>query len=90
MEVKTAHLWQDRVANIYEGRNETGAFSEYTKLVADLAWKIPRNTTYEEAVTYGVSCMTPAQALFHPDRLGLVAPPKQAPGNPWVSSLIVA
>lgn len=63
---------------------DVGAFAEYTKVPADLVWKVPEGISYEAAATYGVGVLTPVQAFFHPAKLAMVSPPNQAPGSPWV------
>ncbi len=43
----------DSVAGFVHGENsaDCGAFAQYVKAAADLAWKIPQGTTFEEAST---------------------------------------
>ncbi|KAK1447915.1 TOXD [Colletotrichum melonis] len=74
----------DRVAGVVHGglHHDRGAFAEYLKAEADLAWKIPQSVSDEAAATYGVSAVTAVLAMnVH---LGLPWPdePKQ---NPEVS-----
>lgn len=50
----------DRVAGAVHGGiyPDKGAFSEYLKVDADLAWKVPDNVSDTDATTYGVSAVT--------------------------------
>ncbi|KAK2469288.1 hypothetical protein H9L39_19005 [Fusarium oxysporum f. sp. albedinis] len=54
--------WQigDRVAGVVHGGlfPDRGAFAEYLKTDADLAWKIPDNISDADAATYGISAAT--------------------------------
>lgn len=54
------------------------------KADSDLLWKTPDNTSFEEAVTMNVGTLTAVQALFQPDRLGLVEPPQKVAEEIWV------
>ncbi|KAF7789409.1 hypothetical protein EIP86_000353 [Pleurotus ostreatoroseus] len=77
----------DHVAGFVQGGTYTdrGAYAEYVKTTADLAWKIPAGTVSdEEAATYGCAFYTSAQALFHPTRLGLVEPPAKVEHEEWI------
>ncbi|KAI0780462.1 GroES-like protein [Trametes elegans] len=77
----------DHVAGFVHGGAfvDSGAFAQYVKTPAELAWVVPDNTlTHDEAATLGCAFWTAAQALFHPTRLGLVEPPAKADGTEWV------
>ncbi|KAI8982799.1 GroES-like protein [Trametes punicea] len=64
---------------------DSGAFAEYVKTPAELAWVVPEGTlTHEEAVTMQCGLWTAAQALYHPARLGLVEPPGSTVNEEWV------
>ncbi|KAI9146722.1 Trans-enoyl reductase FSL5 [Paramyrothecium foliicola] len=60
-------LWQvgDRVAGAVHGGlfPDRGAFAEYLKTDADLAWRIPPGVSDEDATTYGVSAVTAMLSL---------------------------
>lgn len=60
-------LWKvgDRVAGAVHGGlyKDRGAFAEYLKTDADLAWKIPDTIDDTAATTYGVSAVTAVLAL---------------------------
>ncbi|KAG9001480.1 hypothetical protein FRB94_006578 [Tulasnella sp. JGI-2019a] len=70
--------WQigDRIAAFVQGACSTndrpGSFAEYATTPADLAFKIPSNTSFEHAAALPLCALTSAQALFL--RLGLPAP----------------
>lgn len=70
---EAAKLWKvgDRVAGAVHGGlyGDRGAFAEYLKADADLAWKIPDGMDDTEATTYGVSASTAMMVLN--GRLGL-------------------
>ncbi|GKT90373.1 zinc binding enoyl-reductase [Colletotrichum tofieldiae] len=55
----------DRVAGVVHGGlyHDRGAFAEYLKIDADLAWKVPSGVSDEEAATYGVSAVTAVLAI---------------------------
>jgi len=77
----------DHVAGFTQGGTykDRGAFAEYLKTPAELAWKIPEGTiSPEEAATMGCAFWTAVQAFFHPSRLGLVEPPQKVPAEEWV------
>ncbi|GJJ16139.1 hypothetical protein Clacol_010419 [Clathrus columnatus] len=77
----------DHVAGFLQGGTYTdrGAFAEYVKTPADLVWRVPRGTlTHEEAATMGCGLWTAVQALYHPDRLGLIEPPSKTEQNEWI------
>ncbi|KPM41024.1 hypothetical protein AK830_g5564 [Neonectria ditissima] len=63
-----AKTWKvgERVAGSVHGGlyPDRGAFAEYLKTDADLAWKIPAGTTNAQATTYGVSGATAALVLY--------------------------
>ncbi|KAH9844379.1 GroES-like protein [Rhodofomes roseus] len=83
----TTYAVGDHAAGFHQGGSYTdrGAFAEYVKVEPDLAWKVPPGAlSHEEAATMGCAFWTAVQALFHPTRLGLVEPPKKAPGNEWI------
>ncbi|KAL7283725.1 hypothetical protein ACG7TL_003162 [Trametes sanguinea] len=64
---------------------DSGAFAEYVKTPAELAWVVPEGTlTYEQAATMGCVFWTAVQALYHPTRLGLVEPPEKITKEEWV------
>lgn len=50
----------DRVAGVVHGGlyPDKGAFAEYLKIDADLAWRIPHGVSDTDAATYGVSAVT--------------------------------
>ena len=50
----------DRVAGVVHGGlfPDKGAFAEYLKVDADLAWKVPAEISDTDATTYGVSAVT--------------------------------
>ncbi|KAK6216840.1 TOXD protein [Colletotrichum tabaci] len=62
---KTSWKVGDRVAGVVHGGlyHDRGAFAEYLRTEADLAWKIPSGVSDEEATTYGVSAVTAVLAL---------------------------
>ncbi|WQF89179.1 Putative GroES-like superfamily, alcohol dehydrogenase-like, NAD(P)-binding domain superfamily [Colletotrichum destructivum] len=62
---KTSWKVGDRVAGVVHGGlyHDRGAFAEYLKTEADVAWKIPSGVSDEEAATYGVSAVTAVLAL---------------------------
>lgn len=75
------------VAGFTHGGNykDRGAYAEYVKADATLAWKIPQGSiSHEQAATMGCAFWTAAQGLFHPLRLGLVEPPQKADKTEWV------
>ncbi|KAI0089332.1 GroES-like protein [Irpex rosettiformis] len=77
----------DHVAGFTHGGvyTDRGAFAEYTRVSGDLVWKVSENTlTHEEASTFGCGLWTAVQALFHPTRLNLVAPPNKAKDEEWI------
>ncbi|RSL55299.1 hypothetical protein CEP51_014566 [Fusarium floridanum] len=55
----------DRIAGAVHGGlfPDKGAFAEYLKVEADLAWKIPENVSDTDAATYGVSAVTAMLSL---------------------------
>lgn len=57
---KTAWRVGDRVAGVVHGGlyPDKGAFAEYLKVDADLAWKVPESVGDTDAATYGVSAVT--------------------------------
>ncbi|KAH9918101.1 GroES-like protein [Fomitopsis serialis] len=62
-----------------------GAYSEYVKTPAVLAWIVPEGTlSHEQAATVSVGLFTAVQCLYHPQRLALVEPPEKADGTEWV------
>jgi len=76
----------DHVAGFTQGGNYTdrGAYAQYVKTPAELAWKIPGTISYEQAATMGCAFWTAVQALFHPTRIGLVEPPNKIDKPEWV------
>ncbi|RPD66610.1 GroES-like protein [Lentinus tigrinus ALCF2SS1-7] len=77
----------DHVAAFVHGATfpDEGAFAEYVKTPAELAWVVPPSTlTHEQAATLSCALWTAAQALYHPTRLALVQPPQKAPGDEWI------
>lgn len=77
----------DHVAGFVQGGTykDRGAYAEYVKTPAELAWKVPQGTiSHEEAATMGCSFWTAVQALFHPTRLALVEPPNKVGKAEWV------
>lgn len=68
-----AQRWKvgDRVAGAVHGGlyPDRGAFAEYLKIDADLAWRVPDPVSDADAATYGVSAVTAMLALNA--RLGL-------------------
>ncbi|KAM5538111.1 hypothetical protein V8D89_008308 [Ganoderma adspersum] len=77
----------DHVAGFVMGSTfaDSGAYAEYVKTPAALAWPVPAGTfTHEEAATLGCAFWTAVQALYHPKRLGLVEPPAKVAGEEWV------
>jgi len=77
----------DHVAGFVHGGTykDWGAYAEYVKTDADLAWIVPKGTlSHEQAATLGCALWTAVQGLFHPTRLGLVEPPHRASGEEWV------
>ncbi|KAL4247135.1 zinc-containing alcohol dehydrogenase family protein [Abortiporus biennis] len=77
----------DNVAGFVHGgiKSDQGAFAQYVKAVDELVWKIPDGSiTFEEAASLGCSFWTGVQSLFHPERLGLVEPPKKVIGDHWI------
>lgn len=76
-----------RASSFYWGagvHKDQGAFAEYVKADPAITWSIPDSISYEEAVTVSVGTLTCIQAMFHPERLGLVHYPDQVPDQPWV------
>ncbi|GJE85024.1 zinc-binding alcohol dehydrogenase family protein, partial [Phanerochaete sordida] len=64
---------------------DRGAFAQYVVAGADLCWAVPPGTlTHEQAASMGCGYWTAVQALFHPDRLGLVEVPERVRGEEWV------
>lgn len=64
---------------------DSGAYAEYLRTPAELAWVVPEGTiSHEQAATLGCGFWTAVQALYNPTRLGLVEPPQQAEGERWV------
>lgn len=57
----------DRVAAFVQGGTYTdrGAFAEYVKIPAELTWKIPEGTTYEEAATLNCGCALICECPCH-------------------------
>ncbi|POS75606.1 hypothetical protein DHEL01_v206000 [Diaporthe helianthi] len=55
----------DRVAGVVHGGlyPDKGAFAEYLKTDADLAWKVPEGVSDTDATTYGVSAVTAVLVL---------------------------
>ncbi|PCH40956.1 GroES-like protein [Wolfiporia cocos MD-104 SS10] len=83
----TTHAVGDHVAGFTHGSYYTdrGAYAEYVKASADLAWKVPPGTfSHEEAATMGCAFWTAVQGLFHPTRLGLVEPPNKVSKEEWL------
>jgi NADPH:quinone reductase-like Zn-dependent oxidoreductase len=79
----------DKVAASLRGGvdRERGAFAEYVKVSADLAWIIPEGTyTFEEAATIGIPLYTSVIALYGPNGLKLPQPGDANPPAPgtWV------
>ncbi|EED81534.1 predicted protein [Postia placenta Mad-698-R] len=77
----------DHVAGFVQGGTfvDSGAYAEYIRTPAELAWVVPQGTlSHEEAATFGCAFWTAVQALFHPARLGLVAPPLKVDAPEWV------
>ncbi|PSR78310.1 hypothetical protein PHLCEN_2v7432 [Hermanssonia centrifuga] len=77
----------DHVAGFVQGGTYTdrGAYAEYVKTPAELAWKVPDGTlSHEEAATMGCGFWTAVQALFHPTRLALVEPPAKVDKDEWI------
>jgi len=66
-----ANSWKigDRVAGFVHGGQypDIGAFAEYLKVDAELAWKIPEEITNSEATTYGIPAVTAMLALARLD-----------------------
>ncbi|EPS94249.1 NAD-binding protein, partial [Fomitopsis schrenkii] len=64
---------------------DSGAYAEYVKTPAVLAWVVPPETlTHQQAATVSAGLCTAAQCLYHPKRLGLVEPPNVVAGQEWV------
>ncbi|KAF7790270.1 hypothetical protein EIP86_001224 [Pleurotus ostreatoroseus] len=77
----------DHAAGFVQGGTYTdrGAFAEFVKTPAGLAWQVPRETfSSEEAATMGCAFYTAVQALFHPTRLALVEPPAKVDKDEWI------
>ncbi|THG97000.1 hypothetical protein EW026_g4939 [Hermanssonia centrifuga] len=77
----------DHVAGFVQGGTYTdrGAYAEYVKTPAELAWRVPDGTlSHEEAATMGCGFWTAVQALFHPTRLALVEPPAKVDKDEWI------
>jgi len=77
----------DHVAGFTQGGNYTdrGAYAQYVKTPAELAWKVPEGTfSHEEAATMGCAFWTAVQGLFNPTRLGLVELPQKVEKTEWV------
>ncbi|KAH6691459.1 chaperonin 10-like protein [Plectosphaerella plurivora] len=72
----------DRVAGVVHGGlyPDRGAFAEFAKVDAELAWKIPEGVSDTDATTFGVSAITAMQALCL--RHGLVFPGEAPPALP--------
>lgn len=75
----------DSVCGSVHGSNpadrENGAFAEYIRATADLVIKIPKNMSYENAATVGVSLTTSYLALWN--SLGIIATPDQPAEKPY-------
>ncbi|KAF8814532.1 GroES-like protein [Phlegmacium glaucopus] len=58
----------DRVAGLLQGATSgnprPGGFAEYALIEQDVTIRIPSNVSFDQAVTYPVSALTAAQALF--------------------------
>ncbi|KAH9934278.1 GroES-like protein [Fomitopsis serialis] len=64
---------------------DSGAFAEYVKTPAELAWFVPEGTiSHEQAATMSGGVSTAVQCLYHPHRLGLVEPPDRVDGVEWI------
>lgn len=77
----------DPVAGFVHGAayKDTGAFAQYLKTPAELAWKIPPGSvSFEEAATMGCGLWTAIQGLYHPTRLGLAEPPNKTSNGEWI------
>ncbi|KAH7368417.1 chaperonin 10-like protein [Plectosphaerella cucumerina] len=81
-DVTSAWSVGDRIAGVVHGGlyPDRGAFAEYLKVDADLAWKIPEGVSDADAATFGVSAVTAMQALCL--RLGLTWPGETPPKTP--------
>ncbi|WWD15642.1 hypothetical protein CI109_100064 [Kwoniella shandongensis] len=73
----------DKVAGWTHGGvyTDRGAFAEYTKVPADLTFKVPESLKMEDAATFGVGWGTANQVLFGTQKHDF--PPQQVSGNPW-------
>ncbi|KAH9934267.1 GroES-like protein [Fomitopsis serialis] len=64
---------------------DSGAYAEYVKTPAELAWTVPEGTlSHEQAATVSAGLFTAAQCLYHPQRLALVEPPEKVEGVDWI------
>ncbi|KAI0732105.1 GroES-like protein [Fomitopsis betulina] len=81
-----SHRVGDHVAGFVQGGTypDYGAYAEYVRTPAELAWAVPEGTTHEEAAALGCAFWTAVQALYNPSRLGLVEPPSRAEGKQWI------
>lgn len=73
----------DRVAGAVHGGlfPDKGAFAEYLKTDADLAWKVPDGVSDADATTYGVSAVTAVLALNGRHGLPLVSTMPATPSS---------
>lgn len=77
----------DHVAGFLQGGTYTdsGAYAEYIRTPAELSWVVPSSTiSHEEAATMGCAFWTAVQALYEPNRLGLVEPPAKVDKEQWI------
>lgn len=69
--------------------SDNGGFAEYVRTATDLAWKIPDNTSYEQAATVSVGTYSAVMCLTHPERLNMTEWPGKVPDEQWVSDMHV-
>jgi NADPH:quinone reductase-like Zn-dependent oxidoreductase len=66
---------------------DNGGFSEYVRMVSDLAWKIPDNISYEQAATVSVGLYSAAMCMTHPKNLGMTEWPGKVSNGQWASNI---
>ena len=64
---------------------ENGGFSEYVRMMTDLAWKIPDNISYEQAATVSAGVRSGATCMTHPKRLSVTELSGKISNEQWVS-----
>jgi len=75
----------DRIAAGCHGGyyTDNGGFSEYVRMVTDLAWKIPDNMSYEQAATVSAGVYSAVMCMTHPKRLAMTEWPDKVSNEQW-------